>query len=88
MPPIRSLAFKYLAHRSKLVAVILLLSEIMPFYSCCAEKGLIYITIMALSSWQPSSCSECTKLNIYLSCNVYFIFNTKCIYFAAYLCIF
>jgi hypothetical protein len=50
MPPVRSLAFKYLARRSKLVAVILLLNEIMPTYFCYAKKGLIYIIIMALFS--------------------------------------
>ena len=48
MPFIRSLASEYLAYRSKLVAVILLLSEIMPTYSHCAEKGLVYIAIAAL----------------------------------------
>jgi hypothetical protein len=48
MPPIRSLAFKYLAHHSKLVAVILSLSEIMPTYSCYTEKGLICVAIIAL----------------------------------------
>jgi hypothetical protein len=50
MPPIKSLVFKYLAHCSKLVAVILLLSEIMPTYSRYIEKGLVYIIIMALFS--------------------------------------
>jgi hypothetical protein len=47
MPPVKSLVFKYLARRSKLVAIIFLLSEIMPTYSRCAEKGLVYITITA-----------------------------------------
>jgi hypothetical protein len=50
MPFVRSLIFKHLAYRSKLVAVILLLSEIMPFYSYCTEKGLVYIIIIALFS--------------------------------------
>jgi hypothetical protein len=50
MPFIRSLVFKYLAHCSKLVAVILLLSEIIPTYSYYTEKGLVYITIIALFS--------------------------------------
>jgi hypothetical protein len=48
MPPVRSLAFKHLAYHSKLIAVILLLSEIMPFCSCYTEKGLVYIIITAL----------------------------------------
>jgi hypothetical protein len=49
MPPVRSLVFKHLAHRSKLVVVILLLNEIMLTYSCYTEKGLVYIIITALS---------------------------------------
>jgi hypothetical protein len=50
MPPIKSLIFKRLAHHSKLIAVILLLSKIMPTYSCCVEKGLVYIIIAVLFS--------------------------------------
>jgi hypothetical protein len=48
MPPIRFLVFKFLAHHFKLIAVIFLFSEIMPFCSYYAEKGLVYITITAL----------------------------------------
>jgi hypothetical protein len=50
MPPVRSLIFKYLAHHSKLIVVIFSLSEIMPSYSRYMEKGLVCITITALSS--------------------------------------
>ena len=50
MPSVRSLAFKYFTYYSKLVAIILLLSEIMPIYSYYIEKGLVYIIITALSS--------------------------------------
>jgi hypothetical protein len=85
MPPVRSLAFKHLAYCSKLIAVILLFSEIMPSCSCYAEKGLVYITIITLFSWQPSSCFKCTKLNMHSFCNIYFIFNAECIYLAIYL---
>ena len=49
MPFIRFLISKYTAYRFKLVAVILLLGKIMPTYFYYAEKGLIYITIIALS---------------------------------------
>ena len=70
MPFIRSLAFKYSTYYSKLVAVIFSLSEIIPIYSYCAEKGLVYIIIIALSSYQPSSYTKCTKLNIYTLCNI------------------
>ena len=45
MPPIRSLAFK---RRAYVIAVILLLSEIMPTCSYCVLKGLVYIAIIAL----------------------------------------
>jgi hypothetical protein len=50
MPSVRSLVFKYLAYRSKLIAVILLFSEIMPSCSYYTEKGLVYIIIAALFS--------------------------------------
>ena len=48
--PIRFLAFKRLTYYFKLVAIILLLGEIMPTYSYYIEKGLVYITIIALFS--------------------------------------
>ena len=44
MPSIRFLASKRYAY---IVAVIFLLSEIMPTYSCYVLKGLVYIIIMA-----------------------------------------
>jgi hypothetical protein len=44
MPFIKSLASKYCAY---IVALILLLSKIMPTYSRCVVKGLVYITITA-----------------------------------------
>ena len=70
MPPIKSSVSEHSIYYFKLVALILLLSEIMPTCSCCAEKKLIYITIIALFSCQPSSCFKCTKLNIYSFYNV------------------
>jgi hypothetical protein len=84
MPPIRSLAFKHLAHHSKLIVVILLLNKIMPSCSCYMEKGLVYIIIIVFFSQQPSSYSKCIKLNIYSSCNIYSVFNTECIYLTVY----
>jgi hypothetical protein len=86
MPPIRSLIFKYLARRSKLVAVIFLFSEIMPSCSCYMEKGLVYIVIAALFSRQLSSCFKYTKLNMHSSCNVHSISDAECIYLTACLC--
>ena len=84
MPLIRSLVSK---RRAYIVAVILLLGEIMPSYSCCKEKKLVYITIVAPFSRQPSSYIKCIKLNMYLSCNVRLVSNTECTWFA-YLIIF
>ena len=48
MPFVKSLAFKRTACCFKLVAVIFLLGEIMPTYSCCMEKGLVCVIIIAL----------------------------------------
>ena len=61
MPLIRSSTSK---RRAYIVAVILLLSKIMPTYSRYMLKGLVYIIIAALSGRQPSSCTKYTKLNI------------------------
>jgi hypothetical protein len=83
MPPVRSLTFKYLAYHSKLVVVILLFNKIMPSYSRYMEKGLVYIIIAAPSSHQPSSYFKYIKLNMYSSCNIYSVFNTKYIYLTA-----
>jgi hypothetical protein len=85
MPPIRSLAFKHLAHRSKLIAVIFSFNEIMPSCSHCTEKELIYITIIALFSQQPSSYSKYIKLNIHLSYNIYSISDAEYIYLTVHL---
>ena len=74
MPLIRSLVSKRCA---RTVTVILLLGEIMPSCSCCKEKKLVYIVIIAPFSHQPSFCVECTKLNIYLSCNIKSVSNAK-----------
>ena len=74
MPSVRSIASIYY---TKLVAVILLLNKIMPSYSYYKEKKLVYIVIIALFSRQPSSCIKCTKLNIYLSCNIKSVSNIK-----------
>ena len=81
MPFIRFLVSKRLACYFKLVAVILLLSEIMPTYSYYAEKGLVYIAIIALFSRQHSFYIKCTKLNIRLFCNICLVFNAKYIFF-------
>ena len=74
LPPIRSSASMCRAYT---VAIILLLGEIMPSYSYYKEKKLVYIIIIALFNRQPSSCIKCTKLNIYLSCNIRSVSDAK-----------
>ena len=76
MPFIRSLTSKRYAY---IVLVILLLSKIMPTYSHCTEKKLVYITIAVPSSRQPSSCLKCTKSNMHLSYNIKSVSDTECL---------
>ena len=75
MPPIRFSASK---RRACVVAVILLLSEIMPTYSRCVLKGLVYIIIMAPLGRQSSFYTKCTKLNMRSSCDIRLVSNAKC----------
>ena len=74
MPLIRSLASKRYTH---VVAIILLLNKIMPTYSRCVLKGLIYIIIIAPLDHQPSFYTKYIKLNIRLSYNVKLVSNAK-----------
>ena len=74
MPFIRSSASKC---RTYIVSVILLLSEIMPIYSYYTKKKLVYITIAASSSYQPSFYLKYTKSNIRLSCNIKLVLDIK-----------
>ena len=67
MPFVRSLASKRYVY---IIAVILLLSEIMPIHSCYTEKKLVYIIIITPSNHQLFFCFKYIKLNIYLSCDV------------------
>ena len=48
MPFVRSLISKRLTYHFKLVTMIFLLNKIIPTYSRYAEKGLVYIAIIAL----------------------------------------
>ena len=77
MPFVRSSVFKHAAYYSKLVAVILLLGKIMPTYSYYAEKGLVYIIIIAPLGHQPSSCTKYTKSNMYSFYNIRSVSNAK-----------
>ena len=78
MPFIKSLASKCYVY---IITLILLLSVIMPIYSYYVKRKLVYIIIAALFSYQPSSCSEYTKLNIYIFYNVKSVSNAKYIFF-------
>ena len=67
---IRSLVSKHSTYYSKLIAIILLLSKIIPIYSHYIEKGLVYIIIIALSNCQLFLYTKYIKLNIYFFCNI------------------
>ena len=75
---IRSLASEY---RTYIVAVIFLLSEIIPTYSRYVLKGLVYIIIIAFLGHQFFFYAKCIKLNMRLSCNIRLVFNTKYAFF-------
>ena len=57
--------------------LILLTRIVIGPYSRYSKKGLIYITIVAPSSRQPSFYSECTKSNIYSCYNICLVSNSK-----------
>ena len=64
-----------------LITLILFINKVMPPYSYYIKKGLVYIIIVALSSYQPSSYTKYTKVNIYLFYNIYSISDAKYIYY-------
>ena len=67
MPLVRSLASECCTY---IIALILLLGEIMPIYSCCVKKGLVYIIIAALFNYQPSFYTKYIKLNMRFFYNI------------------
>ena len=77
---VRSSVSKRLAYCFKLMAVIFLLSKIIPIYSCYAEKGLVYIIIIAFFNRQLFFYIKYIKLNIYSCYNIRLVSNTKCIF--------
>ena len=77
MPPIRSLASVYCI---LLATSISLNGEIISPYSYYVKKGLVYVTIIALFSYQPFSYSKCTKANTYFLCDVRSVFTNKYIF--------
>ena len=74
MPPIRSLAS---VHYILLAASISLDSKIISPYSYYVKKGLVYIAIIAFSSYQPSFYSKCIKANTYSLCNIRLVSTNK-----------
>ena len=77
MFPVR---FSVSERHAYIIAIILLLSKIMPICSCYILKGLVYIIIITLFSRQPSFYIKYTKLNMRSSCNVKLVFNAKYIF--------
>jgi len=61
----------------KLVALILSIGGIIPSYSRYIKKGLVYITIVAPSSRQPSSYTEYIRSNVRISYNVRSVSDTE-----------
>ena len=78
MPSVRSSASKRYAC---VVAIILLLGEVMPTYSYCILKGLVYIIIIGPLGHQPSFYIKYIKLNMRSPYNIKLVFNTKCAFF-------
>ena len=82
MPFIRSSTSK---RRVLLTTSISLNGEIISPYSCCIKKGLVYITIIDLSSRQPFFCTKCIKLNTYILYNIRLVsFNKYAFLYYAY----
>ena len=79
MPSIRFLASEC---HTYIVTLILLLSVIMPTYSCYTKKKLVCVIITAPSSRQPFSYSKCTKLNMRSFCNIKSVSNAEYIFLA------
>ena len=77
MPLIRSLASMYCI---LLATSISLNGEIISPYSYYAKKGLVYITIIAFSSCQPSSYSKCIKANTRSLYNMRLVSTNKYIF--------
>jgi len=73
--------------RAYTIAFILSSSKVIPLCSRCLKKRLVYVTIAALSSCQPSFYSKCTSINIQLSYNICSVSNAKYIFYV-HLCLY
>ena len=77
MPPVRFSAFTYYI----LLAIFILLnSKIISPCSRYIKKGLVYIAIIALFSWQPSSYFKSTKANTCFFNNMRLVLVNKYIF--------
>ena len=81
MPLIRSSASK---RRAYVMAMIFLLSKIMPTYFRCMLRGLVYIIIISLFSRQPFSYAKYTKSNIRSSYNIKSVSIAECMFSTRY----
>ena len=81
MPTVRLIIFKYYA---LLISSIAFDSEIISSYSYYAKKGLVYIMITNLFSYQPSFCSKCTKLNTCMLYNMRSVSFNKYMFFTCF----
>ena len=77
MPAVRLTVFKYY---TLITSSIIFNSEIISPCSYCVKKGLVYVIIADLSSCQPFSCLEYTKLNIYALYNMRLVSFNKYIF--------
>ena len=77
MPP--SIASVY---HTILITLIFSVSEVIPSYSYCAEKGLVCIIIISLFSYQPLSYTECIKSNMHAFYNICSVLSAKYIYYS------
>ena len=75
---IRSLVSEYHAYAVK---IIVLLSEFISSCSYYAVKGLVYVIFINLSTYQPSSCFKCMKLNMRSLYDIRSVSNAKYIFF-------
>ena len=79
MPAIRLTASEYYTLFTSSIALD---GEIISPCSYCIKKGLVCVTIIKPSSHQPSSCSECIKLNTRVLYNMRSVSFNKYIFLA------
>ena len=81
MPAVKLIIFKCC---TLFISSIALNGEIISPCSYYIKKGLVCVIITNLSSYQPFSSSEYTKLNTYALYNVHSVSFNKCIFFTCF----